>query len=55
MRDKNPKQIDHSKYTKISNEVWMTLVAFHSGGPQLTTKKIAKNNSVKNYVNMKLE
>jgi len=54
MRGNDPKQIDHSKYTKISNEVWMTLVVFHSGGPQLTTKKIIKNNCVKNYANLKL-
>ncbi len=51
----NPKFIDHSQYSKISIEVWMTLVAFHTGGPQLTIKKSAKNNNVKNYIDLRLE
>ncbi len=28
---------------------------FHCGGPQLTIKKVSKNNSVKNYIQLRLD
>jgi hypothetical protein len=55
MKENNPKTIDYSNYSKIPFEVWLALSMFHCGGPQLTIKKVVKNNSVKNYIQLRLD